>query len=85
MGKGPRHAGTDVVLLVDGEQLLAHVRGPASTVMMGARVSVRGEVSVVAAYEWDAFDVADTRRPWSIQDVRNPDVGEYLLLLRPSG
>ena len=84
-GHGSRHAGTDVLLSVGGERMLAQIPGPASTVELGARVTVRGEVTVLAAYKWDEFGVADTAREWSIEDVRNPDVGEYLMLLRPSG
>jgi hypothetical protein len=84
MGGGPRHAGTDVLLAVGGERVLAQIPGSASALELGDRVTVRGEVSVVADYEWDAFELPDTRRQWSVEDVRNLDAGEYLLLLRPS-
>jgi hypothetical protein len=59
-------------------------KGPASTLEVGARATVCGEVDLIAQYEWDAFDLAETRRRWSIEDVRRLDAGDYLLLLRPT-
>ncbi|WP_243061093.1 hypothetical protein [Nocardioides sp. SR21] len=80
----PGHGGTDVVLSVGGELVQAQVPGPASTLIVGARVAVAGEVTLIPDHEWGSFPLVDTRRRWLIADVRTLGDGEYFLLLDPA-
>ena len=82
-GRGPRHAGAHVVLSVNGDLVQAQVKVlTASGLESGAPLTVRGEISLVAEYEWDAFGLVDTRRSWSVEEVQHLGPGDYLLLLR---
>jgi hypothetical protein len=84
MGSAPQHGGTDVVLSVNGELMQAQVPGPASDIGTGSTLTVAGEVSLIADYEWDAFELVDTRRSWVIEEVHHIEIGDYLLQLRPA-
>jgi hypothetical protein len=85
LGSGPRHAGAHVVLSVTGDLIQAQVPAAAATdLQRDAQLTVRGEISLVADYEWDAFELVDTRRSWSVEEVQHLGSGDYLLLLRPA-
>ena len=79
---GPAHGGTDVVLSVGGERVQAQVPGPASTLHLGGRLTVSGEIAFLADHEWESFELVDTRRRWFVENVRTYGDGEFLLLLR---
>lgn len=84
-GSGPRHAGVHVVLSVTGDLIQAQVPAAAARdLQRDAPLTVRGEISLVADYEWDAFELVDTRRSWSVEEVQHLGSGDYLLLLRPA-
>jgi hypothetical protein len=84
-GPGPRHAGAQVVLSVNGDLMQAQVpRVTASDIEHGDLLTVSGEISIIADYEWDAFGLVDTRRSWSVEEVQHLGSGDYLLLLRPT-
>jgi hypothetical protein len=84
-GQGPQHVGAELVLSVSGNLIQAQVPGATATdIRTGARLTVRGELSLVADYEWDAFGLVDTRRSWTVEEVQHRGPGGYLLLLRPT-
>jgi hypothetical protein len=82
--EGLQHGGTNIVLSVTGELVHAQIPGPAADIGTGSMLTLSGEVSLIADYEWDAFELVDTRRSWSIEDVRYLGCGDYLLLLCPA-
>jgi hypothetical protein len=83
-GSGARHAGAELVLTVDGLLFQAQIDGQARDVSLGALVRVRGELFMIAEYEWEDFDLVDTRAPWSIEEaLRLPD-GDFRLRLLPA-
>jgi hypothetical protein len=85
-GSGPQHAGVDMVLSVNGDRMQAQVPAAmAKDLEPGAQLTVGGEISLVADYEWDdGFELVDTRRSWSVEEVRHLGAGDYLLLLSPT-
>ena len=84
-GPGPRHAGAHVVLSVNGDLVQAQVPAvAASDLGSSAPLTVRGQISLVADYEWAAFGLVDTRRSWSVEEVQHLGSGDYLLLLCPT-
>ena len=81
-GSGPRHAGTDVVLSVNGDLMQAQIPGPARDVEVGSVLTVRGPLRHIDNHEWDAFGLVETRRAWSVEEVRHLPDGDLLLRLR---
>lgn len=47
-------------------------QGRAADVVEGARVTVTGELFVGPDYEWEAFELPDTRADWTVPDVTRP-------------
>ena len=82
-GAGLQHSGARVVLSVHEQPMQASVAAHARDLELGTRLTIRGDISLVHYYEWDAFDLVDTRRSWSVEDVRNLEPGYYLVLIRP--
>ena len=83
LGSGPRHAGTDVVLSVNGDLMQAQIAGPAPDVEVGSVMTVRGPLLHIAAYEWDGLGLVDTRRAWSIEEAWHLPGGDLMLRLSP--
>lgn len=83
MGPGPQHAGAEMVLSVSGVLIQAQTPEVAAKDLEGnVYLTVRGDISLIADYEWDAFELVDTRRSWSVEQVQDLGSGDYLLLLR---
>jgi hypothetical protein len=82
-GSGPRHAGVELVLSVDDRLMHAQIGGQAGEVEVGSLLSVRGQLCVIGDYEWDAFDLVDTRGSWSVVELRRLLHGDYLVGLLP--
>ena len=82
-GTGPLHAGTDVVLSVNGDLMQSQIAGPASDIEIGSALTVRGRLVHIRDYEWDAFGLVDTRRSWSIEEVQRLADDDLMLRLRP--
>jgi len=83
-GSGPHHAGTDVVLSVNGDLMQSQIAGPASDIDIGSALTVRGRLSHIGDYEWDAFGLVDTRRAWAIEEVHRLPDDDLMLRLRPT-
>ncbi|GAA3130762.1 hypothetical protein JOF29_007512 [Kribbella aluminosa] len=84
VGAGPQHAGVELVLTVNGHLLQAQVDGQARDIEPGSRLILSGELVVIGEYEWEAFDLVDTRAPWSVEETRRVSNGDYLLRLVPA-
>lgn len=82
-GAGSRHSGTDVVLTVNGSLIQAQLDGWARDFTHGSRMSVRGELLVIPYYEWDDFELVDTRSTWKVESTRRLPDGDLLLQLLP--
>jgi hypothetical protein len=85
MGAGPQHSGVELVLTINGRLIQAQVEGHASDVEPGSRLSLRGELVVIGNYEWEDFELVDTRAPWLVTEIRQfSNDGDYLLRLIPA-
>ncbi|GAA3117395.1 hypothetical protein GCM10010530_44700 [Kribbella aluminosa] len=83
-GAGGQSAGVELVLTVNGRLIQAQVDGRARDVEPGSRLRLRGEFLVIGDYEWEAFDLVDTRASWSVEEMRQFSTGDYLLRLVPA-
>ncbi len=54
---------------VMGQRMLIRLRGRAESWAAGDRVVVEGDLSVVAAYEYESFDLPDVRGDWRVLSV----------------
>jgi hypothetical protein len=64
------HAGSEFVITTGDQAFLARTAGPASEVAAGSRVTAQCTLSVVADYEWDAFDLPDLRTDWHVRRLK---------------
>lgn len=69
--KQSRHAGAEFVLTVGALRFQVECSGHASEVPMGSYITVSGELVLVGDYEWDDFELTDTRRDWRVKQVAN--------------
>jgi hypothetical protein len=83
MGADTQHAGVELVMSVNGRLIQAQVGGRARDVEPGSRLRLRGEFVVIGDYEWEAFDLLDTRASWSVEEMLQLSTGDYLLRLVP--
>ena len=81
-GLGVQVVGAELVLTAGQDRFQVHLGGRAHDVRPGSRVTVTGELVLVGAYEWEAFDLPDTRGDWAVQRVlglSDGDVGVDLV------
>ncbi|WP_017934283.1 hypothetical protein [Nocardioides sp. Iso805N] len=64
-----QHAGSEFVLTIGADRFQVQIEGPASNVPPDSRVTVTGELRLVGEYEWDAFELTDTRADWVVRSV----------------
>jgi hypothetical protein len=76
-----RHSGAEFVLAVNAHRFQARVDGWAHEVRPGSRVAVRGQLSVVGDYEWDAFQLSDSRADWHVAEVVVLETGDAMIHL----
>jgi hypothetical protein len=67
-GRGVR-SGAEFVLLFGADQFQVQFDGRASEVPPESRVTVTGGLELVGEYEWDAFELRDTRADWLVTKV----------------
>lgn len=77
-GGGARHAGSEFVLTSGIMRLQVQVERPVA-IAPGARVTVEGPMVVVGDYEWDGFDLTDTRADWRVRSVVLQTDGDLML------
>jgi hypothetical protein len=67
---GPgQHFGGECVVTVGADRFQVQFNGNASDVVAGSRVTVTGALELVGEYEWEAFELTDTRADWLVTDV----------------
>ncbi|TDO60793.1 hypothetical protein EV651_10765 [Kribbella sp. VKM Ac-2571] len=79
-GAGGRHAGAEFVLTVGSDRYQAQSDGWARDVPTGSRVTVTGRLEVVGEYEWDAFELGESRADWLVKAVATPPDGDDIML-----
>lgn len=67
-GRG-EHSGAELVLTIGSDRFQVQFDGSASDVVPGSRVTATGELVLVGDYEWESFDLTDTRADWYIVRV----------------
>ena len=67
--RGSQHAGVEFVLTVGRDRFQVQTEGRASDVVTGSRLTATGSLALVGEYEWDAFELADTRADWLVTKV----------------
>lgn len=65
--RGSRHAGVEFLLLVATDRFQVQADGRASQVPAGSRVTVTGRLELVGEYEWDAFQIEESRAEWLVK------------------
>jgi hypothetical protein len=78
-GGGGQHSGAEFVLAIDGHRFQVRFDSWGRDLHAGSRVAVRGQLSLVADYEWDAFQLIDSRADWRVRDVVVLDAGCAML------
>lgn len=79
------HAGAELVLTVGVDRFQVQFDGSASRVTANSQVTVTGALELVGEYEWEAFDLTDTRADWLVQRVVNLPTGDLMVdLARPA-
>ena len=78
-GRHRRHSGAEFVLTVSGLRFQVRFDGSARDVPARSRVVVRGQLSLVADYEWEAFQLADSRADWRVRHVVALDTGGVMV------
>jgi hypothetical protein len=63
---GGEHSGAELVLAVGTDRFQVQFDGSASDVVPGSRATATGELVLVGDYEWEAFDLTDTRADWYV-------------------
>jgi hypothetical protein len=83
---GGHHAGTEFALTVGATRYQVSTGGHPADVTAGSRVVVTGRLELVGGYEWDAFDLSDTRADWLVKAAK-PAIwagrGDALIDLHP--
>ncbi|PFG17099.1 hypothetical protein ATK74_1660 [Propionicimonas paludicola] len=68
-GRRREHCGAEFVLRVGADQFQVQFDGHASEVASGARVTVTGRLELVGEYEWESFQLPDTRTDWLVTEI----------------
>lgn len=79
-GRG-QHSGAEFVLTVGADRFQVHFLGHASDVVSGSRVTATGGLSLVGEYEWDGFELTDTRADWLVTKVVDLPDGDIMVEL----
>ena len=81
-GQGVQVVGAELVLTAGENRFQVQLDGRAQDVRPGSRVTVTGELVLVGGYEWEAFELPDTRADWLVRHVAgllDGDVGVDLV------
>ena len=72
-----QHDGAEFVLTAGDDQFQVHINGHAWEVVPDTRLTVTGCLTLIAEYEWDAYQLADTRGDWlvtAVVELRGGDI-----------
>ena len=83
-GSGRQHAGVEFVLDTGAERFQVHAHAGARDVAAGSMVEVVGRFELVGSYEWDAFDLEESRADWLVHEVVVADDDGVMLNLTAS-
>jgi hypothetical protein len=64
------HLGAEFLITVGDREFVAHAGVPAGEVTADLRVTAACTLSVIADYEWDAFDLPGRRTSWWVRQLR---------------
>ena len=67
-GRG-QHSGAEFVLTAGADRFQVQFDGHASDVVTGSRVTATGGLELVGEYEWDDFELTDTRADWLVTEI----------------
>lgn len=79
-GRGS-HSGAEFVLTVGKDRFQVQFDGHAADVTTGSRVTVTGPLELVGDYEWDAFELTDTRADWHVVKLVDLPGGDFAVEL----
>jgi len=74
-----RRSAAEFVLSVNDHRFQVRFDGSAHDIAPNSRVVVHGKLSVVGGYEWDAFQVTESRADWRVGDVVILDAGGAMI------
>jgi hypothetical protein len=74
-----QHSGAEFVLTADEHRFQVRFDGWAHDVAPDSRVAVRGRLSVVGGYEWEAFGLTESRADWRVGEVVVLDTGGAMI------
>ena len=74
-----RQSAGEFVLTVNDYRFQVRFDGWAHDLALDSRVAVRGKLSAVGGYEWDAFQLTESRADWRVGDVVVLDGGGAMI------
>lgn len=74
-----RRVGAEFLLTVGEDRFHVSFDGRGADVTPDSRVTVTGELELLGEYEWEAFDLIDTRADWRVADVARLPNGDVLV------
>lgn len=77
--EGGRHAKGEFVLAVRDDRFQVQLEGTTRDIQPGSRVTVDGPLFVVGAYEWDDFQLTESRADWFVRAAVRADRGDTML------
>ncbi len=79
------HSGVEFVLAVGPDRFLVSCDGRAADVGTGSRLTATGRLALIGEYEWEGFELTDTRADWLVTEVVDlPDGDTKLALTHPA-
>jgi hypothetical protein len=78
-GGGDEHTGAEFVLSVGDDRFQVQFEGTARDIQPGSRVTVADPLSIVGAYEWDGFQLTESRADWFVRAAVRADRGDTVL------
>jgi hypothetical protein len=76
---GGRHARGEFVLAVGHDRYQVQLEGSTRDIQLGSRVTAEGPLFVVGAYEWDDFQLTESRADWLVRAAVRADRGDTML------
>ncbi|HTW09721.1 MAG TPA: hypothetical protein VME46_19610 [Acidimicrobiales bacterium] len=74
-----RHAGVEFVLVTGADRFQVQADGWARDWTVGSRVAATGRLAVVSEYEWDGFELDESRADWLVNAVTPADDDDFML------
>ncbi len=76
---GDKHARGEFVLAVRDDRFQVQLEGSTRDIQPGSRVTVDGPLFIVGAYEWDDFQLTESRADWLVRSAVRADRGDTML------